>query len=526
MADAVTKALAARFLAVGFPASAVGAERMAGAAASWVEVVDLHAHFFNMFYLPVVGALTALGVPDWVAKAIHAILKDIAGDPETAIGATPAAASEKADLVAKADDRVDLDAEVEARDAVAGIVRPEVFRDPDVLLALDRMDASATSLLPEGAVKRMFARQRRVETGRFGLAGRGEQLVAELARDRDARRVLARGIMDNLTWDTFKWMYLLTKPERRIMEKLEKTYPEVTLFVHSMMDMDLHYDHEPPYYSITAPPWGPDGNDQVSRTARLVASAKGRFVALVAWDPFRKDGLEIVKAAIEDKGFKGVKFYPSSGYRPIDNVAEIVEPMDPKLVDQNNLNLYGYCVANEVPIFAHCALGDMQARPGFDTCADPKWWRKVLEFEADGRRPYRELRLCFAHAGGAAEWALPPAMDHVFARSWAGEVHALCNDPRFPNVYADFGMFRGILDDQQRDWFGKRLERLFSATDASGEPTPFASRACYGSDWSMLYRVKDQARYLDRFRELFARPGLAGHARRFFGQNARTFVRL
>jgi hypothetical protein len=188
------------------------------------------------------------------------------------------------------------------------------------------------------------------------------------------------------------------------------------------------------------------------------------------------------------------------------------------------MDLYRYCVEKQVPIFAHCALGNMQARKGLDKCANPKWWRKVLEYQTGGQQPFRGLRLCFAHAGGAAEWALPPIQEHDFRASWAGQVHALCNDAGFPNVYADFGMFTVVLDEQKRDWLGRRLERLMTATDATGKPVPFADRACYGSDWSMLYRMSDQKRYLEKFRELFERPGLASYAQRFFGQNARRFL--
>ena len=528
MAGAVTTSVATGVASAGASAEAANdttlQESVVGAATPRLEIVDLHAHFFNMFYLPVVGTLTAVGVPEGVAKAIHAILKGIAGDPERVALLTPEAAREKADLVAAADEKVDLDDEVEARDAVARIAPLDVFQSPDLLRAIDRLEPSVVRLLPQGRVRSLFSEERRARASNYGLAGQGDQLVEALGRDREAQRTLVRGIMDHLNWQTFKWMYLMTKPEAKVMEKLEKIFPAVSLFVHSMMDMDLHYAYEPPYYSLTPPPWAPGANDQISRTARLVASANGRYAALVAWDPFRGDAVKIIKAAIEDKGFKGVKFYPSNGFRPIENDFDTVKPMDPAVVDRNNMELYRYCVEKQLPIFAHCAHGDMQAHKGFDDCANPKWWRKVLEYQSGGKRPFSDLRLCFAHAGGAAEWAVPPIMDHEFAASWAGQVHALCNDPNFPNVHADFGMFTVVLNAQKRDWLGMRLERLFAASDSGGNPMPFASRACYGSDWSMLYRASDQGRYLDRFLEMFERPGLKAYAEGFFGQNAKRFL--
>jgi hypothetical protein len=528
MAGAVTATATAALASPGASteparATTLRGETLFGGGAPGLEIVDLHAHFFNMFYLPVVGTLTAVGVPDAVAKAIHAILKGIAGDPESARMSSEGA-KERADLVAAADEKVDSDEEVEARDAVARIAPADVFRSPDLIRALDRLEPSVVRLLPRGAVRALFPEERRKMAGSYGLADRDDQLMAALRSDREAQRALVRGIMDHLNWQTFKWMYLMTKPETEIMEKLEKVFPAVSLFAHSMMDMDLHYGYEPPHYAVTSPPWAPNADDQVSRTARLVASANGRYVALVAWDPFHGDALEIVKAAIEGKGFKGLKFYPSNGFRPIANDADIVKTMDPAVVNQRNMDLYRYCVEKQVPIFAHCAHGDMQAQKGFDDCANPKWWRKVLEYQAGGKRPFSGLRLCFAHAGGAAEWALPPIMENQFTASWAGQVHALCNDPGFPNVHADFGMFTVVLDAQKREWLGTRLERLFAASDGAGNPMPFANRTCYGSDWSMLYRASDQGRYLDRFLEMFERPGLKAYAERFFGLNAKHFL--
>jgi hypothetical protein len=231
MTGAVKGAATAGLVSAGVQTPAARGESLPGAVAPRLEIVDLHAHFFNMFYLPVVGTLAAIGVPDWVAKAIHEILKGIAGDPEKAARLTPAAAKERADLVAAADEKVDLDDEVAARDAVARIAPPEVFQNPNLLRALDRLDAPVVSLLPEGAVRALFPEERRIRTGSYGLASRSEQLVAELRRDREAQRVLVRGVMDHLNWQTFKWMYLMTKPEAKIMEKLEEIFPDVSLFV-------------------------------------------------------------------------------------------------------------------------------------------------------------------------------------------------------------------------------------------------------------------------------------------------------
>jgi hypothetical protein len=253
--------------------------------------------------------------------------------------------------------------------------------------------------------------------------------------------------------------------------------------------------------------------------------SKGRFIAFVAWDPFRSNALRIVEDALA-RGCRGVKFYPSNGFRPIGNLpsdidADMEDPPTADEVNRRNLELYDHCVRHGAPIFAHCAPGDLEAKRCYDRFADPKLWRVVLEYQLGERRPFETLRLCFAHAGGADAWALPENQEDVFRKSYAGTVHALCSDGRFPNLYADFGMFTPVLDNEKRNNLRSRLERLLIGAD--GRPTPFASRIVYGSDWSMLYRRQGHERYLFRFREVFS-GRLAPLADGFFRNNALRYL--
>ena len=484
-------------------------------------IVDLHAHIFNMRYLPVVGNLKAVGVPESVATAAYRLLKEIADWQSE--NQEDLAVFTRVDTV---DRIVETGSEDAGRDAIATLVPIESFSDPDVRGALDELSPAALLRVFPGKMRRILDPSQRAESGSFDLVARDERRAAFMkALDQDVHTaaILARGILDHLDWGTLKWMYLMTHPEERLMSKLAKTYPQVKLFVHSMMDMEIHYKDKAEYRVADSP----TGTDQVSRTLRLTEASGGLFIAFVAWDPFRPNALKIVTNALE-RGCQGVKFYPPNGFRPIGNLPSDIDPDISKPptadeVNQRNLALYRHCVDKHVPIFAHCMPGDMQAKPGYDRFADPGLWRRVLEYEIGGKRRFANLRLCFAHAGGAEAWALPgnPAGEDQFKRSYAGAVYDLCSDPRFPNVYADFGMFTVVLDDYKRAHLRDRLEHLLIGSD--GKPTLFASRIAYGSDWSMLYRRQGHEKYLELFGELFTGK-LAPCASGFFAANAARFL--
>ena len=78
-------------------------------------IVDLHAHIFNMRYLPVVGNLKAVGVPDLAVFT-------------------------RVDTV---DRIVETGSEDAGRDAIATLVPIESFSDPDVRGALDELSPAA-----------------------------------------------------------------------------------------------------------------------------------------------------------------------------------------------------------------------------------------------------------------------------------------------------------------------------------------------------------------------------------------------
>jgi predicted TIM-barrel fold metal-dependent hydrolase len=131
--------------------------------------------------------------------------------------------------------------------------------------------------------------------------------------------------------------------------------------------------------------------------------------------------LELVKDAIRNKGFIGVKVYNTLGYRPLGNTAvdkkrqrifrrnkmEQYSVFTGEEFDQVLAELYAFCLQEQVPITAHCVYDGIEAYTGasFDF-GHPAYWRAVLdEFEG--------LHVNLAHFG----WSRPEEYDTQMRRS-------------------------------------------------------------------------------------------------------------
>ena len=124
-------------------------------------------------------------------------------------------------------------------------------------------------------------------------------------------------------------------------------------FVHHMMDMEHAYQDRPDYPYLR----------QLRRMRALARCFPGRVLGFAAFEPFRPGAFRIVREAMEN-GFCGVKFYPPSGYRPVDNEVTGITGDDPREIDRRNHELFAYCVNHDVPILAHCTAGGMERIPG------------------------------------------------------------------------------------------------------------------------------------------------------------------
>lgn len=416
-------------------------------------MIDVHTHLFNLAYLPAHGILRAWDVPNGLAAPAARVLGRL-----TRVDESPAGFFDT--TLAGA---LQTEVEVTTPDLVLGIAQTvdeeelSAMHD-DLVEAMSVLDAMTTADLPADDSPTLL-----LELGMLG--GDRERLLRLL---RAVGRFIAGGMA------TLRWFLLMLNRETAVVEHLLATWPETRLFVHHMMDMDNHYPPGGTRFASVA--------EQVQRMQALVARWPGRFVTFAAFDPFREDGLELVRDAIEGAGCAGVKFYPPNGYKPIGNTSADVPGQDAAVVNARNLALFRWCVADDVPILVHCTPHGMESRRHVTgKFSDPERWLRVLEMDG-----LSSLRLCLAHAGGDEGWTAPHSSDGdvEWARSYACSVVELC--VRFPSVYCEFGHLDALLRAEKRARMIRRLERIVVEYGDA-----IASKLMYGSDWHLLARVPE-----------------------------------
>ncbi len=312
-----------------------------------------------------------------------------------------------------------------------------------------------------------------------------------------------------------EWLNLLKQSRFEIACELVNTYPTVDLFTPAILD----YDH-----------WLPDNEkadttiaEQIILYEKIVRLFEGKIHPLVAFNPLKEvhyeedipeyQSLKWVKEAIEERGFIGVKLYPPTGFYPINNAVHDPYNVYSLKTDEALENLYEWCIAEDVPIMAHCAE-DNGLQSGYGDRANPDYWEEVLQ-------QYPELRLNFGHFGRDEEVRM--ANNGV---GWTWKIAELMD--AYPNVYADTGYHEVVLPGPplsvilrliDRAEYVDGLDKLFNDFTKVGE------RLMYGSDMHVLIVQNFHKIYLIRFKNIFDDnwPDLKDD---FLGQNALRFFGL
>jgi predicted TIM-barrel fold metal-dependent hydrolase len=173
---------------------------------------------------------------------------------------------------------------------------------------------------------------------------------------------------------------------------------------------------------------------QINGAAEAALQRPGRILPFFGVHPERPGHLEELKNAIENKGFVGVKLYPSLGYS----------------VDSDEMRLvYEYSIEKDLPVLLHCGHGGFYRTEDQIQLCDPAQWANVLA-DFDG------LRVCFAHFGGwealakryCLEENLPPEADPE--DNWGKKIYDFMLT--YPNVYTDLAkhvtMFENDADEE------------------------------------------------------------------------------
>jgi predicted TIM-barrel fold metal-dependent hydrolase len=256
------------------------------------------------------------------------------------------------------------------------------------------------------------------------------------------------------------------------------------------------------------------------------------------WSP-----LEVVKDAIENKGFIGVKLYPPMGFAPIgngeracpnnadDNFFGDLKGTDDLYADFRKFygnalddqieELLQYCAAEGVPVMAHANNSNMANTAcvskvmTHDYLGSPTQWAEALHKYSS----IQGLRINLAHFGRIDEIytnnAAKPedVLNRVDGEQIANQLVALIGQDN--SVYADLANFEFV--GGARDKLRKEIRQITqSGTNA------VSKKLLYGSDWYMLSDVHNWSEYLHNFMSVID----DSYRTRFFGLNAVDFLGL
>lgn len=227
---------------------------------------------------------------------------------------------------------------------------------------------------------------------------------------------------------------------------------------------------------------------QLNGTSEAAVQRPGRVLPFVAVNPTRANHFDVMRRAIEEMGFVGVKLYPSLGYEV--GTSDMQAVLD-------------YCAGSDTPVLVHCTRGGFFKSPDAAEYCDPAHWRPLLE-----ERP--DLRICFAHFGG---WG---GLSGIVAeqKEWSDEILALME--HFANVYADISYHVDMMagGDAERQY----LEALHDLLDHE----VYGDRILFGTDaWLVRLHVSDQG-FWRYFEDVLREDAFAKAAER----SPRTFLGL
>lgn len=186
--------------------------------------------------------------------------------------------------------------------------------------------------------------------------------------------------------------------QKKVFEACLASYPPDTKFI--VLPMDMAYmgaGRVPRNYE-----------EQIKELAELKNEYPDNIIPFFHVDPRREGVLEMLKHAVEEQGFMGVKLYPPLGYFPYDVRLD---------------SIYAYCQEKNIPILAHCSpCGsvhysgkkqtlekmvtdanpniDIKGKSVEDLCTmltHPSNYKTVME-------KFPNLRICAAHFGSDDQW--------------------------------------------------------------------------------------------------------------------------
>ncbi len=489
------------------------------------KVIDIHCHLFSLKYLPVAGILRRYSnnvIPHLIAKGAEWLL----------LKNTRESYADKERIMEQYDKAVyNMPLYQYLGQQTFGFSIKDVFEfnENDMVTSIEQMALVGDVL--EGELSNALDEFEKTAVNTAGL------YIKEFASEDEKIKYRAGLLRRMLHWiiekvgalvNYIKWFVFMTHSEEAIYDYISKRdEPGVQLFLHLTMDVDHFFNDNTASLRYKS---HFDFETRQLDNMRQLQQAHPVLKGFVAFNPARANCMGIVKTAIREKGFSGVKFYPPMGYKA-DGDDKYSAPIE---------ELLAYCETNAIPLFAHCNNNGFEARPKDNSGyrASPVYWEAALHKHPD-------LILNLGHAGGSQGWfsSNKPTdklkADDILAsdiknedaaqksdwnKSYAAMVFRLC--VKYKNVYCDASylddMVRtdGSFEHVAKANFKERLLKLFAA-----EPE-FAKKIMYGSDWHMIVKEARNNVFLATYKKFFSEAGLQPFSENFFYNNAAAYLKL
>ena len=234
-----------------------------------------------------------------------------------------------------------------------------------------------------------------------------------------------------------------------------------------------------------------------------------RIHPFVGFDPMRalNDGaagttVALVKDAVLNKGFIGVKVYPEMGWNPFHNTpANAGTPERAQALDAILDDFFGWCADEQVPVTAHCNHSNYP-NPNADAAnyGAPDEWLSVLA-------AHPGLRLNLGHFGGAH--------DDPAAYDWTWKIAG--GMAKYGWLFADVGCHHAADAALMQVHFGV-LQKI------AGTYAVMADRLMFGTDWYMEANNPSPNAFLDEYKTRYLAAFGAGQAAKFMSGNALGFL--
>jgi len=436
--------------------------------------IDVHAHFFNASDVNVKGYVKGPIANSMKTDILRKLVRALAGVVQAIASIAPTAAQEYDDLDTLATGLTALRSSKERTDTLYR--RLESKRDTIARELYKEMVKQKVDVIYMQALDEFYEQSGLRSLTRPTFS---EDMVRE-AIDPERRQTKMRSL------DTQKTASKLANDPGGVLEFIghmlgdrwgnlltyQKHYTTdsgsfgVDAVFSSLVDFDYWLDCIPPSAR----------SDQMKLHSRLSLRSGGYMLPIIAYNPWTdikhdNESFELVKTAINEYGFIGVKIYPPNGFYAygndtISNQTRQPRPKDLTELDNKLEQMFGWCADNKIPVMAHTSQS-MGSDNDANLFGGPAGWQALLD-KFSNRQNLPIINA--GHFGG----------DET-GNNWTEALGALMKTQNGKAFYADVGYWDQLEQCNNPDC--TPIQRIQDALNASNNIAK--QRIMYGTDWHM-----------------------------------------